>query len=372
MPDGRWRAEVSLGIVGGKRRRKVVYGKTKQKCLERMRTVQLQHSRGELTGLSNQTTNDYLKQWIAMRAKTVEPGTLANYQRHIDQHLGPYIGPVPLRRLTADKIQEAYRQMERDGISTSERKKIATVVRMVLKDAVKQGLIQVNPAVNVTTPRHRVEDFEAWTREEVGVFLDVARGHRLYALFVLALDSGMRQGELFALEWKDIDWTQGAVRVNKSLESINGRLRIKIPKTPKSRRTIKLSDFTMKVLKEYRNSADHVFRPTVFTNTRGGWLHRSNLRVQVFNRLITKAGVTKIRFHDLRHTSASLLLQAGVNVKVVSERLGHSRIEQTLSTYAHVMPGMQGIAAEAINLILEQATCQATKPHLMDGCTEEE
>jgi len=372
MPDGRHRAELSLGIVNGKRIRKVVYGRTKAECLDRLRRLQIQYARGELSALSNLTVKEYLDQWLTMRATQVEPGTLANYQRQIDQCLGPYLGPIHLGRLTSAKIQEAYQQMERDGISSSERKKIATLVRMVLKDAQKQGLILVNPAANVTTPRHRVEDFEAWTREEVGRFLEAAKGHRLYALFVLALDSGMRQGELFALEWKDIDWTQGAVRVSKSLESINGKLRIKIPKTKKSRRTIKLSRFTMDALKVHRNAWDSGFYKTVFTNTQGNWLHRANLRTQVFKKLIAKAGVTEIRFHDLRHTSASLLLQAGVNVKVVSERLGHARIEQTLSTYAHVMPGMQEVAAESANLILEQATSQATKPENVDTCSEEE
>jgi integrase len=183
--------------------------------------------------------------------------------------------------------------------------------------------------------------------DQVQAFLKAARQDRLYALYVVALDSGMRQGELFALAWPDIDLDGGSVRVVRSLEELNGELRVKDVKTARSRRKIDLSPFAVEVLTEHRRAMlaeGHIAGP-VFCNSRGDYLRRSNLTRTSFGAILERARVPKIRFYDLRHTCATLLLLADVNAKVVSERLGHASVAFTLDVYSHVLPTMQKAAA---------------------------
>jgi integrase len=179
--------------------------------------------------------------------------------------------------------------------------------------------------------------------------LTAASSHRLYALFLLALDTGMRQGELFAQCWEDIDFDAGSVLVQRSLEEINGRHRVKEPKSDKARR-IDVSTFTLNVLQDHRKAmlAEGCYAPDapVFPATEGGWLRKPNFQRRVYRPPQKAAGFPAIRFHDLRHTAATLMLLNDVNVKVVNERLGHASIQFTLDTYSHVLPTMQRIAAE--------------------------
>jgi integrase len=173
-----------------------------------------------------------------------------------------------------------------------------------------------------------------------------ASGHRLYALFVLALDTGMRQGELFALSWDDVDPSGGTLAVQRSLEEINGRQRLKEPKTGRGRR-IELSAFAAGVLQQHRErmaAEGHAGAP-VFCSAEGGYLRKPNFLRRVYRPVLERAGLPLLRFHDLRHTAATLMLLNDVNVKVVSERLGHASIQLTLDTYSHVLPSMQRTAA---------------------------
>jgi len=207
---------------------------------------------------------------------------------------------------------------------------------------------------------------QVYDLDQVARFLDAARTDRLFALYVLALDSGMRQGELFALHWTDFDFASGSVLVQRSLEEINGHHRLKETKSAKGRRRIPLSRFTLDALNEHRKRmlADGYMSGPVFCNTDGGFLHKANVLRRSFWPIITNANkeakqqntepalLPEIRFHDLRHTCATLLLLAGENPKVVSERLGHASIELTLNCYSHVLPTMQQGAAAKMNAIL--------------------
>ena len=166
----------------------------------------------------------------------------------------------------------------------------------------------------------------------------------------------MREGELFGLQWPDVNLEDGWLCVQRTLEEVRGKMQLREPKTEKSRRRIELPAFVVDALHEHRKrmlaEGHDVKKGLVFCDTDGGYLRRSNVARRSFKRILGRANLPPIRFHDLRHTAASLLLLLGENPKVVQERLGHSRIEVTLNTYSHVLPTMQKEAAQKLNKLL--------------------
>jgi integrase len=198
---------------------------------------------------------------------------------------------------------------------------------------------------------------------QVATFLHAAESDQYYHLYLLLLDTGMRPGEAFALQWADFDFAAGHVSINKSLEEIAGRHRIKPPKTKKSNRRIDLSRKTLAALQDLRRQslAEGRIGCPVFHNAVGGYLRQSDLRSNSFVPLLKRAGLPSIRVYDLRHTAATLLLLADTNPKIVSERLGHSTIALTLDTYSHVLPTMQARAADVMQRLLD------AKPAAVNG-----
>jgi integrase len=186
-------------------------------------------------------------------------------------------------------------------------------------------------------------------------FLPVARDDRLFAFYAMALDTGMRPGELFALEWADVDFDRAGVTVKKSLaHDADGKLHVKDVKTKKGRRQIRLSTFTLTILHDHRKAMlteGHAGGP-VFCSTTGQYMDVANLHHYSFKPILKRAGLPFIRLYDLRHTCATLLLLSGENPKVVSERLGHASVVLTLDVYSHVMEGMQEQAAAKMDAIL--------------------
>jgi integrase len=193
--------------------------------------------------------------------------------------------------------------------------------------------------------------------------LTAARGDRFYALYVLALTTGMRQGELLALQWRDVDLDAATIAVQRSLSEVNGELHHNEPKTASGRRSITLPTMAVQALRSHRaamlaeghSAAD---RP-VFCDTIGGWMRKQNLVRRSFRPLLIAANLPTIRFHDLRHTAATMLLEAKEHAKVVQERLGHSTISITLDTYSHVSPSMQRGAADKLDAIFSTASSPA-------------
>ena len=225
------------------------------------------------------------------------------------------------------------------------------MLRRAIRDAVSPlRLLDVNPCVEVSGPLVEAAEMTVLDAKQVDAMLKAAVSDRLHAMYVVAVATGMRQGELFALAWPDIDFDGGSVMVQRSLEEIDGKQRLKPPKTKKGKRRIELPKFAIDALHEHRKrmlAEGHAAGP-VFCDRDGGYLRRQNMNRRSFKVLLKKAELPDIRFHDLRHTSASLLLLKGVNPKVVSERLGHASIEITLNTYSHVLPTMQREAADKL------------------------
>jgi integrase len=200
---------------------------------------------------------------------------------------------------------------------------------------------------------------QVWSAEEAQTFLKAAEGDTYSPIWLVALTTGMRQGELMGLRWQDIDLKRSVLHVRHTLANVNGERSLREPKTKSGRRTITLSPSCVAALKAHRTNQleRRVAAPVwtdndaVFTAANGAWLDHGNL-TRNYNAIIAKAGVKRIAFHGMRHTRATLLLKEGVNVKIVSERLGHANIGITLDTYAHVLPSMQQQAADGIDTAL--------------------
>jgi integrase len=231
-------------------------------------------------------------------------------------------------------------------------------LRRSLKQALKWGLVIRNVCDAVDPPRVSKRDIHPLSPEQVGKLLAAAKGNRLEALYPTAVGTGLRLGELFGLQWSDVDLGSGTISVRHTLTELNGILTLSEPKSAKGKRMVELPQRVVKALHEHRKRAlaeGFASVPWVFCNQHGGPLRRSHFHAQQFKPLLKRADLPDIRFHDLRHTSATLLLVQGVHPKVVQERLGHAQISLTLDTYSHVLPSMQRDAAGRLDSMLVPA-----------------
>ena len=229
------------------------------------------------------------------------------------------------------------------------------MLHRALQTAIKWRRVTINPADNVDIPKAPHTDMQIWNESEVIQFLETARSTPYHCLFYLAIFSGARRGELLALRWQDVDLTTGQLSISRSVQHVNGEYVFSQPKTEKSRRTFALPKSATLLLKQLREATEHsrsrmgekvTDTDLIFTHTYDGVPLRPNTVSRAWEHIAKKAEVKVIRFHHARHTHASLMLQQGVPLKVVSERLGHSSISVTADVYAHIIPGMQENAAQ--------------------------
>lgn len=258
-------------------------------------------------------------------------------------------------------VQALYRDRLDAGLAPATVQKIHVVLHKALSQAVAWSLVPHNATEAIKAPRPDQKEARPLSREQARAFLAAAREDRLEALYVLAVTTGMRQGELLGLGWDDVDLSRGVVRVNRTLGRSGGRLLLGEPKTKKSRRTIPLSAKALDALKAHRKTQveERIGLASlweeyglVFATRTGTPINPSNLRKRSFKRLLKKVGLPPVRFHDLRHTAATLLLMEGVHPKYVQELLGHANVSITLDTYSHVLPGMGNHTAPAIEAAL--------------------
>lgn len=351
--DGLWVATASLGVgPDGKRRVKAVYGQTKQEALEKLREFQTRIGKlpDSFRDIRRQTLQDFLATWVVQRV--CGSGTKDRYEEHCRLWINPIIGHTQISKLQPSTIAYLYEEMENRGASKNYVRRVGRMLRGALKGC---GL-PINPAAGVALPRVEKPEVFPLSQEELSRLLKHAKKRRDYDLYVLALDSGMRQGELFALIWSDFDWVTGSVMVQRSLEYRKGKLRTKSPKTKSGRRRIQLAPETIALLKRRYKRAEKegCLDFPVFHAEKGVWLRQNLFSRDSWLPLRKKAQLGKHRFHDLRHTCATQLLLAGENPKVVSQRLGHSSIEITLSTYAHVLDSMQEEATKRMSGLLNK------------------
>jgi integrase len=358
--DGIWIAYVSLGYnAEGKRKRRFVAGGSKAEALDKLK--RLVNSGAAPVGDGDKLTlAEYLRTWLASIKPNVATHTYISYEQHCRNAIIPHLGGTRLPKLTALQIQGFYASMASAGRSAANQRKAGVTLGVALQHAVRLKLIAHNVARDVPKPKHSPKEMQVLDPNQVQAFFAEARADRLFALYVLSLDSGVREGEAFALLWTDIDWTAGAVQIVRALEEAKGTLKLKELKTKKSRRRVALSPFTMEALADHRKAmlAEGNYSPDgpVFCDTEGGWLRKSNVLRRSFRPILKRAGLPTIRVYDLRHSSATLLLLAGEDSRIVAERLGHSSTVLTQNTYQHVLPGMQERAASKLDTIFRQAT----------------
>lgn len=268
-------------------------------------------------------------------------------QKHIyDKYIDPVLGKYCMDTITYVQIERFYDQLIIDKVSSGLIRNISLVLRKVFNTAERWGIISKNPVRHVKPPAYESSKINVWTLEQMNQFLERSKDSHQYALYDLALASGMRIGELLGLQREYLDLDNGIVQVQMSLKYTSGLgLHLKEPKTDHSKRIISLPEHTINVLRDHLNNS--LPSNFVFHNI-GDPIYPSEA-TRYFIRDQEKAGVPIIRFHDLRHTHASMLLLKGVNPKVVAERLGHSSVATTLDIYSHVMPSMQKEVASIVN-----------------------
>jgi len=350
----------SLRLPNGKR--KDFYGKTKQEVKEKLKKAQAQLEQGTLVTAKHQSVASYLEYWFTIKRPNVRASTVVSYRGIINNHIVPHIGSIKLQKLTCDHIQALYSTLLEKGLNPTAVGMVHTVLVSACKDAVKWKRIAVSPCESVTAPRQVRKDMKFLTVEQARHLLDAARGHPLEAMLVLAVLTGARRGELFALHWEDINFRKGTVHIHRSLSYKNAdglgcTYREELPKTAAGIRTIPLPDIALEVLKVHkarqlkqRLQCGDAWKnlDLVFCTGVGSYYNQSNHHT-AFRKILKAAGLPFIRFHDLRHSAATILLSMGVNPKVIQERLGHANITITLGRYAHVTESMQHEANKTLN-----------------------
>jgi integrase len=329
-----------------------VYGGTKNEVREKLLRLQGAYLQGDAVEPSRMTVGAFLDHWLKTAAKaSVRATTYTRYEGVVRLHIKPHIGGVPLQRLTPSQVQALYAELEGEG---SARRHVHAVLHSALVQGVKWGHVVRNICDAVTKPRVTHREMQVLTAGQAAIFLKATANDRFHALWVLAISTGMRLGEMLALNWADVDLKAGNVAIRHTLIETSGKLVLGEPKTAKARRRVELPRIARSALLAHRKRmfAEGHAKEWVFCDTEGGPMRQSNLRFRSFEpimRKVLKLGLPQIRIHDLRHTAATLMLQQGVHPKIVQEQLGHSQIGMTLDTYSHVLPSMQKAAAAKLD-----------------------
>jgi integrase len=361
--DGRWMARYTVHTAKGLKRR-VLYARTRKEAADKLAKALSDGAAGIVYDDEGMTVGEYLDRWLRDVVRgSVRESTFDRDSYLVNNHLKPALGRRKLKRLSPADVQALYRHMLDAGLSPSTVNKAHTILHKALRQAVRWSLVARNVTEAVKAPRPSSEEMRPLSAEEARGLLEAARGDRLEALYVLAVTTGMRRGELLGLKWADVDLEGGAVSVRRTLTRTDNGKRVALgePKTKKSRRTVRLTPEAVRVLREYlaRQLGEievlgdsYGDEGLVFTTQRGTPINPSNLRQRSLAPLLRKAELPPIRFHDLRHTCATLLLSRNVHPKLVQEMLGHATVAITLDTYSHVLPGMGEQATRAMEDLL--------------------
>lgn len=314
----------------------------------------------------------YLQRWLEATTPRVAARTAQQYASVIEHRIAPALGGIELARLTPLHIEEALKTWRtgtradgKKGTLSDRSVSLAFVVlKMALNQAVRWNLIPRNAALSVTPPRVASRESAYVSAEDVALLLAEAERSGSFAPIATAVGLGLRRAELLGLQWRDISFERGSVAVARSLQRINGELVTKEPKTRQSRRSVVAPAFVLDALRTHRNAQaemrlalglgkapDDAF---VFSNPEGGPLDPDAFGKRV-SRIATRAGLPEVHLHSLRHAFAVLSLQAGVDLKVISARLGHGSIRLTADTYAHVVESLQREAADRLDNLVRGA-----------------
>jgi integrase len=351
-----WVAKFTL--PNGKRKTK--YSKTQKEAREWLQNSLNQLRQGVFIADDKVTVSQFFERYMNDFAKySLKPSTYHNYEMMIRLYINPDIGNIRLTQLRVDNLHFLYAKRRSEGLSDRMVQYVHGILHRTLNKALKWGLITVNPADLAEAPTNKKKEMKVWTAEQVKTFLNYLKDDRWLAIYMTACGTGLREGELLGLSWSNVNLEEGNLKVTQSLYYIPRiGLVFSEPKSEKSRRLIMLPDFVIEALKahkvrqdELRKSPNWKGNGLVFTTNIGTPISPRNL-VRHFKQKTKEANLPDIRFHDLRHSFASILLEKNVHPKIVQEILGHSNITLTLNTYSHIIPTMQKEAMKTIDKIL--------------------
>jgi integrase len=355
--NGKWQGAVRLPDG----RRRYVYGASREEVRRKLNSTIHDLEAGTLSDSRGMTVAGFLDQWLAeVVAPNVRPWTYKGYEVHVRLHLKPTLGHLSLARLAPLQIQKLLNAKKVSGLSPKSIRGIRGTLRNALNHAVRWELLSRNPAAFVDAPRLEHYEINPLTPDEARIFLAAMRGDRLEALYSVALAMGLRRGETLGLRWQDIDLDLGYLRVSKQQQRWARQTQLVEPKSARSRRPLVMPALIAASLKEHRDrqlkerteaAGAWVETDLVFTTKHGNPLDATGVS-KAIHRHLDRAGLAQRRFHDLRHSCATLLLVQGVSPRVVMEILGHSQISLTMNTYTHVVPELRRQAAERMDQLL--------------------
>lgn len=362
-----WYYAVDLGVdANGKRKIKKKRGfKSEREAKKALLEIESQINKGVYVEPSNILYKDFLDDWLKDKYVSVKKSTHTTYTHMVNGHIVPTLGNLRLSDITARHIQNLIRDLFiSNALSDENIQKIYTIIKDSLNSAIKFDLLSKNECDKVDRPKAQRKEMQVWDLDEVLRFKETAKENRAYMVFHLAIYTGMRQSEILGLRWKNIDLKNGLIYVREQIERYTHNFTS--VKTKASNRNISIPEETVNELKKQKQKIntersmagkDYTHLDLVCPTSVGTPYLPKNLSI-IFNRLIKESGNKKIRFHDLRHTHATLLLKQNTNPKIVAERLGHSNTRTTLDIYSHLLPNMQKDTAKLFGDMLSSANKQ--------------
>jgi integrase len=378
--DGTWCAAITVGNdpETGKQKRRFFYGKTRAEVAEKLLKVQNDFRTGIYVEPNKITFGMWLDTWLEeYKRPQIRPSSYELYKSIINLHIKPTLDNVALQDIRPEHLQTLYnakydnglKDIER-GLSASSVKRMHTMIKNCLQQAIKNNLIPRNSAEATILPKIKKSQIQVFTLENQQKFLKALAGERMKAAFIIALATGIREGELLGLYWNDIDLEQGILSIQRSIRRVQTSgaadkktaLIFQEPKTESGKRFIPLPDAALTGLKEHKKqqvieklAAGEIYENEcnlVFCTELGKPIDPRNFR-KLFKRILNKANIPDIQFHALRHTFATRLLELNENPKVVQEILGHADISTTMNVYSHVLPDVKKAAAQKLNFLFE-------------------
>ena len=363
--DGRWEGRYTAGHhpETGKPIYRNVLGKTQSEVKEKLKTAIQETQSLDFSKTGQYTVGQWMDVWYENYAKIkVRPSSHQTYKGYIENHIKPNIGDIPLEKLTTLDLQRLYKTLlargrvdrleskwQPRGLSPKTVRNIHQILSSALKLAQEQRIILTNPAEGCALPKVEHREMKTLPVEQLQSFLREAKDSGVFELYYLELATGLRRGELLGLKWEDIDLEHGDLRVRRQIARINGKV-VEAPlKTKNAYRTLPLAEDTISILNEQKKKVGS--SPWVFPSATGGPISPDSV-LHMLHRVLKRAGLPQVRFHDLRHTFATLALQNGVDIKTVSGMLGHFSAGFTLDTYAHVTTSAQKAAANTMGKLL--------------------
>jgi integrase len=361
--DGRWCGAIYLNEVGGRRVRRLVYGKTRAEVEARLGELRTRAVSGRPVTPAGLTVETYLREWESqVVANRVRPNTLAAYTYNIDRYLVPDLGRRRLARLSAREVRLYLAELRKRGVGARTVRYVHATLRAALEDAVREELLDKNVAKLVRAPAVPKSERKPLSVDEVRALLKSSQGDRLHAMFVVFALLGLRRSEVLGLRWEDVELGDGVLHVRRGLHRVNGRLETLPTKTVRSRRTVPLPGLVVAALGEHQARQERERRDLaegwpdlgyVFTSVVGTPIDPRNC-TRLVQDACRGAGVRVVRLHDFRHGCVSVLLGLGVPPRTVMEIVGHTALEMTMNVYGHVSLDEKRSALDRLGELFEE------------------